>query len=144
MKTRNKIIKILLLLTLSIVLCLNFTACGGPAGKTYKLKAIILEEEIIICGDKSYYREINENYITIKFEKNGTFKMIMGREMVDENSQLLKGAWDWDKEYPDTIYITLGLLNEEKPEQYVARIIGKELLVSFIGADGFGLLMQQS
>ena len=143
MKEQNKTVKTLMLFTILLIVCANLAACGGPAGKTYKLKAFNVDgSDFIVCGDKYYFTEINENSIILKFNKDGTIKLNIEREIFYERKEILKGTWDWDKEDPDTIYLTLKFFSEEYPEKYVARVIDKELLVNF--GDELILLLRQS
>lgn len=147
MKTRNRLLKTLLLLIAFAILCANLAACGGPAGKTYKFKFSSRGDgETILCGDKSYNDiTLTKDIFVIKFKKDQSLTISIQKDLLSSKKEVWMGSWYWDKEDPTRIYWTTTKSTEltESTETYEARIVDDLLIVGF-EADDFVFVLQQS
>jgi len=97
MKTRNRLLKTLLLLIAFAILCANLAACGGPAGKTYKFK-FLSYGETLLCGDKSYNDiTLTKDSFVIKFKKDKSLTISIQKDVLSSKKEVWMGSWYWDK-----------------------------------------------
>ena len=125
MKTKGKLLKILVTFAVLFVICVNLVGCANPAGKTYKLKAFASDGEIVFCGDKIAGYEFTKDAVVLKIDKNGTYTIAVDFNVGESGRHFGKGTWNWTKEHPTILYLT----NDETKTALTARLNGKELIL---------------